>query len=124
MKAETGAVGRALGFAGMLVIPGSGVATAEDMLELSTHNATAAAEAAVPPAVSAADAVVDQAPSDEQMRERIQTLVEQLRSSDEPALERFQEWARGRKITLATAQGAALRGAIRKLEGLLEADGA
>jgi hypothetical protein len=33
-KAETGAVGRALGMAGMLVIPGSGVATAEDMQEL------------------------------------------------------------------------------------------
>lgn len=33
MKAETGAIGRALGMAGMLVIPGSGVATAEDMQE-------------------------------------------------------------------------------------------
>lgn len=34
MKAETGAVGRALGMAGMLVIPGAGVATAEDMAEV------------------------------------------------------------------------------------------
>jgi hypothetical protein len=33
MKAETGAVGRALGMAGMLVIPGSGIATAEDVQE-------------------------------------------------------------------------------------------
>src|SRR4029077_10849538 len=36
MKAETGAVGRALGMAGMLVIPGSGVATADDMLEIDS----------------------------------------------------------------------------------------
>jgi hypothetical protein len=33
MKAETGAAGRALGMAGMLVIPGSGIATAEDVQE-------------------------------------------------------------------------------------------
>jgi hypothetical protein len=33
MKAQTGGVGRALGYAGMLVIPGTGVATAEDMRE-------------------------------------------------------------------------------------------
>lgn len=33
MKAETGAVGRGLGMAGMLVIPGSGIATAEDVQE-------------------------------------------------------------------------------------------
>jgi hypothetical protein len=33
MKAETGALGRALGMAGMLVVPGSGVATAEDVQE-------------------------------------------------------------------------------------------
>ena len=33
MKAQTGAMGRALGFAGMLVLPGTGIATAEDVRE-------------------------------------------------------------------------------------------
>lgn len=35
-KASTGAIGRALGVAGMLVLPGSGVATAEDMREVQS----------------------------------------------------------------------------------------
>lgn len=34
-KASTGAIGRALGAAGMLILPGTGVATAEDMLALA-----------------------------------------------------------------------------------------
>lgn len=39
MKAETGAVARALGFLGMLTLPGSGIATAEDMLEFTQSQA-------------------------------------------------------------------------------------
>jgi hypothetical protein len=120
MKAETGAVGRALGFAGMLVIPGSGVATAEDMLELNTHTAVESSEARPPGDVNAAEG---QNLSDEELRIKAAALVEQLRELDEPALERFQDWAAGRKITLASAQGAALRGVIRKLEATIEANG-
>lgn len=113
MKAETGAVGRALGFAGMLVIPGSGVATAEDMLELSTHNAVPAAEAAQTPVEVAPENL-----SDEKLRERATDLIEEL---DADSLARFHEWAKGRKLRLDSAQGAALRGVIKKLEAMLEA---
>lgn len=41
MKAETGAIARALGSLGMLALPGSGLATAEDMLDyLESSNVT------------------------------------------------------------------------------------
>lgn len=111
-KAETGAVGRALGMAGILVIPGSGVATAEDMLELSEAPAGAVAE----PELPAPTAVALEDLSDEQLRERAAALVDELGGLDPKRHTEFQEWARGRKLTLAEAQGAPLRGAVKKLE--------
>lgn len=111
-KAETGAVGRALGMAGILVIPGSGVATAEDMLELSEAPAGATAE----PELPAPTAVALEDLTDEQLRERAAALVEELGGIDPKRHAEFQEWARGRKLTLAEAQGAPLRGAVKKLE--------
>jgi hypothetical protein len=117
MKAETGAVGRALGMAGMLVVPGSGVATAEDMQEALSGPPPGASEPQLPEAAAVAVAEL----TDEQMRERANELVAQLEAVDEKGLENFREWARGRNLTLASAQGSVLRGVIRKLEGMVEA---
>jgi hypothetical protein len=114
MKAETGAVGRALGMGGILVVPGSGVATAEDMQD-SQVPAGASAEPTVPATT------VEREPTDEELRERIGTLVDELTELDPIRLEAFQTWARERKLTLATAKGAVLRGAVRKLEKELDA---
>jgi hypothetical protein len=114
MKAETGAVGRALGMAGMLVVPGSGVATAEDMLEALQSPPPGAAAAELPDAGGVPE-------SDEQLRDRANALVDELAGVDAKALEQFREWARGRNLTLATAQGSVLRGVVRKLEGMVEA---
>jgi hypothetical protein len=107
MKAETGAIGRALGNAGMLVIPGSGVATAEDMLELQGPPAGATPDAAELPLEPAAPE------GDDVLRARAEELVAQLTP---PQRDAFQEWARGRKVILAEAQGSVLRGIVRKLE--------
>jgi hypothetical protein len=63
MKAETGAVGRALGMAGMLVIPGSGVATAEDVQEAqASETVTPQASPEATPATVAAVATTTHAP--------------------------------------------------------------
>jgi hypothetical protein len=101
--------------AGMLVVPGSGVATAEDMLELAGPSAGAVAEDAQLPQPEPENL------TDEQLRERASALVDILREQDPDALASFQEWARGRNLTLAEAQGAALRGVVRKLETTIEA---
>jgi hypothetical protein len=121
MKAETGAIGRALGVAGMLVVPGSGVATAEDMLELSAA-APAAVEPQLPDVPQPATPVTHA--GDEQLRSRAAELVAQLAEQDPKGHEAFQEWARGRNLRLDSAQGAALRGVVKKLENTLGAVGA
>jgi hypothetical protein len=115
MKAETGAIGRALGVAGMLVVPGSGVATAEDMLELAGPPAGAQEPQLPEPETPVAPA------SEEQLREQAARLADELSTLNEKGHTEFQEWARGRNLRLDTAQGAALRGVVKKLEGLVEA---
>jgi hypothetical protein len=120
MKAETGAIGRALGFAGMLVAPGSGVATAEDMIEALSATTGAAPEPQLPPAE--ADHTGTAVLSDEQLRERLAALAEQLAEKDPAKHAEFQTWARGRGLILAEAQGAVLRGAIRKIEKLADTE--
>jgi hypothetical protein len=115
MKAETGAVGRALGMGGILVVPGSGVATAEDM-----QDAQVPAGASAAPAVPST-AVEEREPTDEELRARITMLAGELEELDPARLEAFQEWSRSRKLTLASAEGAALKGAVRKLEKELDA---
>ena len=117
MKAATGAVGRALGMAGMLIVPGSGVATAEDMLELRDPAPGTGPEGAQLPSQDEPQAEL----TDEQLRERAAALVGELETADPDAHREFQEWARGRKLTLNEAQGPVLRGAIRKLEKALAA---
>lgn len=128
-KAETGAVGRALGMAGMLVIPGSGVATYEDMQEVlsrdgagSVSNPNAEVPAALPP----------EAPSGEQgagaggdLRSRAVELIGQLQSEHPAKFEEIQEWAKSRKMDFNDLQEPQLRGVVKKLEkALLEAKAA
>lgn len=107
-KAATGAVGRALGMAGMLIVPGSGVATAEDMLELGGPPPGAA------PELPAQD--VEAPMSDEQLRARAEELIGELEANDPAALTEFRQWTMGRKLILAEAQGPVLKGAVKKLE--------
>lgn len=60
MKAETGAVGRALGVLGMLVV-GTGVATAEDVQEAtSAPNLPPAATSAQPPSLQTSDVTTEE----------------------------------------------------------------
>lgn len=116
MKAATGAIGRALGMAGMLIVPGSGVATAEDMLELREPAPGAGPDAAQLPSQ---DEPPEEA-TDEQLRERAGALVAELEAKDANAHRDFQAWATGRKLILNEAQGPVLKGAIRKLEKALD----
>lgn len=113
MKAETGAIGRALGMAGMLVL-GGGIATAEDVQEAreSEHitGAAAGAEAAMPPAVEAP-------PDEAAMRQRVTELVDTLKEADPTKLEEFRSWAKERKFPAFTDCNATqLKGCITKLE--------
>lgn len=117
MKAETGAIGRALGMAGILVIPGSGVATAEDVQEAQASerlSATGPDAAALPSETgtpTGRDALLTMALG----------LISRLGSADPEKLKSFQEWARGRGFTsIHDLDELALRGVVTKLERELE----
>jgi hypothetical protein len=97
MKAETGAVGRALGLAGMLVIPGTGVATAEDMREVEAQQSGAiqsADETEVPAAVPAGNAGADL----NSLRQAAADDVNKLKNEFPDRFKLFQEWAQERGI--------------------------
>lgn len=97
MKAETGAVGRALGMAGMLVIPGTGIATAEDLQEAQAiegrpQNRTPAGEGAETP-----DAQPEQTVED--LRQQAILVVSTLKSEFPERFESaFKTWAASRNI--------------------------
>jgi hypothetical protein len=144
MKAETGAVGRALGFMGMLVI-GTGVATAEDVQEAASEqsgavaNATPAApqtppvvnregrpveEAAVPPQTPQATVpeTVDLEAQDTALRERALALQSEMQERYPDAWTTYMEWYRARGFgALQMLTGPALKGAVSKLERDLDA---
>lgn len=110
MKAETGAVGRALGMAGMLVIPGSGIATAEDMHEAQAGaGGTSVKGSAEPPPVTPA-ATPDAAEVEKATDVRIQEKIANLQSTLPEAYERLAAWATERKVDLAKPKGTQLRG--------------
>jgi hypothetical protein len=122
-KAQTGSVGRALGFAGMLVIPGTGVATAEDMQEALSGGQGS------PGAPETATAVPDQSsgsgrfPEDDDtaLRTRAADLLRKLQQEHPADLLAFQAWARERKHKrLEDISGAALKGVTKKLEKVLD----
>jgi hypothetical protein len=110
MKAETGAVGRALGMAGMLVLPGSGVATYEDMQEMlaAEGRASVAVDAQLPASAAAAP--------DELIRGSIADLSAQLQSDFPGRFEELEAWAREKKIDLNDIKTHQLRGVLRALE--------
>lgn len=79
-KASTGAIGRALGAAGMLVIPGSGVATADDMRELPDVRTDEPLAAVLESAKLSPD----------QLREQLRKLVNTVGNSDKR--EEMNDW--------------------------------
>lgn len=113
LRVETGAIGRALGMAGMLVIPGSGVATAEDMQELGTVTTT-------PEDAQLPEGGPEAAPEAPSLRERFDELRAQL--EDKPALaDELDAWAQERKppIDLNNVKEEQLRGLVRQAEKVL-----
>jgi hypothetical protein len=134
MKAETGAIGRAIALAGIFNIPGSGVATAEDMFEaLNAPGAGVQPEAdASPPEGGPAAPTAEPAPQksrEEQQADEHKEMIARARAlvgegSNLPGvLDAFKEWGEKRNPpvrNLGNLRGAALRGAIKKLEKLVE----
>jgi hypothetical protein len=129
MKAQTGAVGRALALAGMLVLPGTGIATAEDVQEaLAAPGAGAEPQLPAEPASGpegaaegpSTDASTDASISTaDQQRARAAELIGALQEYPDKLAE-VQAWASERKLDLNDIRGQALRGAVRKLEKALE----
>lgn len=138
MKAETGALGRALGFAGVFVVPGAGAASAEDMLEMMTNPATAAVDQQVeadPPPVekpkrmnapvqtdAPAKTGAEQADDEKQVLiENIRAIGSELQANHKDAYEAFAEWCRERKPPIANLGSLtvpALKGVQTKLTRL------
>lgn len=116
MKAETGSIGRALGMAGIFVIPGAGVATAEDMQEfLSASGSAGVTPGAQEPALPA-----DSTPEEATIDQRIAELLERVEKHDDPTIkEHFQAWVRERSFDLADLRESQKRGVLRRLEQLL-----
>jgi hypothetical protein len=120
MKAETGAIGRALGMAGMLVVPGAGVATAEDMGEVDGMPPVAAEET---PAQSGEQAAAPEGsePTEDELRERARAIFKLLQENDPEKLAEFQAWAKERELgQLDEVTGPTLKGVVRQLERKLE----
>jgi hypothetical protein len=116
MKAETGAIGRALGMAGMLVVPGAGVATAEDMGDVDAPAPQPVAEEAAPEQPGAASG-----PTDDELREQAAGLVRQLQENAPDKFKEFTDWAKERGLgRLADTTSPALRGVVRQLERKLD----
>lgn len=134
-KAQTGAIGRALGVAGVLVI-GTGIATAEDMEELSSGGSTGGTpapslptvpsqiESGAPPEASTREEKLDQ------LRSRAQALATQMQEADPPeAWREFQGFWRERQQiegwrTLDDVPLDPLAGIVARMEALHEAAGA
>lgn len=125
MKAETGAVGRALGMAGMLVVPGAGVATADDMHEAQATGGGAdepgGAEAGpVPPDPGAGEGKTEEA----QLRETATVVLGALKDRFPKDFEEFREWAekeRGIQSINDIKEVSMLKGIVRKAEKTLDA---
>lgn len=119
MKAETGAVGRALALAGMLVVPGAGVASAEDLIEAQQMQSGEGEVAAPTPEAASLPEQQAAAEDPEALRTRAGRLMEELKAHPERH-KAMVAWARERKLVLADAELPALRGVIRKLERELD----
>jgi hypothetical protein len=138
MKAETGAKGRALGMAGIFVVPGSGVATAEDMYEALGEVTEPAPEPQPPPtpgtqpepaqeAPQAPQALETGAETAERTRDQMITAVREklkVMSTDFPGkYEEFTTWARSTRPPVRDVtdlSDARLRGVVKRVERLLD----
>lgn len=140
MKAETGAIGRALGVAGILVV-GTGVATAEDVQEARAaegtpvtategvpdpevvdHAAPAAQGAGSGPGGPAVDQETTPEQADDELRDKALGLQKEMEAVHPEVWEAYKEWWRGRGFgTISELNGPALRGAVIKLERDLDA---
>lgn len=113
-KAETGAIGRALGVAGILVV-GTGIATAEDMQD-ERETPQALAQAALP---------VDEPPeTPEAVNERILALQEQMKAEAPEAWTEFSAWWKDRSqaegwSTLNSAPIEVRRGMVTRMSEML-----
>lgn len=114
MKAETGAVGRALGMAGMLVIPGSGIATAEDM-----HEAQAGASGVGVGEQATLDAPLPPQVEEVDVRDQIKEKLVTLQSTNTEGYERVAAWAKERKLDLDNPKETQLRGLLLQLQRAL-----
>jgi hypothetical protein len=144
MKAETGAIGRALGVAGILVV-GTGVATAEDMQEQAAGPSGAAGAASAGPTlpddvaapdvgggapqeapIEAASVAVAEKPQPETDEELVAyglELQQEFRTDHPQAFEVFVHWyTEDRKLgNFTELTGPVLRGVVTKLERDLDA---
>ena len=123
-KAQTGAIGRALGVAGVLVI-GTGIATAEDMQELPGYGSTPVAPQlpAVPTSEIAQGEVppVDPAAQLDQLRSRALALQTQLQERSSDAWKEFVAWWTERRQAegwngLETVPFEGLKGVVSRME--------
>lgn len=116
MKAQTGAVGRALGMIGMLVLPGAGVATADDVEESQATEDRGGA-ASTPPGEQAEEAPVDEA----KLRADATADLTILKDDFPAKWEEIQEWSRERHFArLSEISGPALKGFVRKVRKAVE----
>jgi hypothetical protein len=115
MKAETGAIGRALGLAGMLMVPGAGIASAEDIQELSVQAAA--------PAEAQQTLPMDARPADEQvgdLQKRAQELLNQLNAKSKEKVAEFQGWAKQRGVgSFTETDFGTIKTVVKKLEQML-----
>lgn len=123
-KAETGAVGRALGMAGMLVVPGTGVATAEDMRELAEQEGISpvAREERPPSPEGRASLDAGLEPTHDELVTRAESVIGQLKEKDEAAFTLFLAWCKesGHAGKVREMKDADLKLLIRKAEREIE----
>lgn len=125
-KAQTGAIGRALGVAGILVI-GTGIATAEDMMELPGYGSTPvgpeqAQLPAIPTEIPTGEIPpVDPAAQLDQLRSRAMALQTQLQERSPDAWKEFLAWFTERRQAegwdgLDTIPFEGLKGVVSRME--------
>lgn len=121
MKAQTGAIGRTLAFAGMLVIPGTGVATAEDVQEAIAGGVSLSGDTGAPAAALPASEPSAQEPEEAKPTDQRAAAAEAIGALQEfpDHLKEIHAWAEERKIDLSQITDEQLRGAVRKLETTL-----
>lgn len=118
MKAQTGAMGRALGFAGILILPGSGVSSAEDMQEMVSRG-DGNVEVAAPPAVAVPVAEPETAAAQVNPEEALKAVAGMLAELETGYPETFKAvkaWAKERGVDLENPPPAALAPLRKQLD--------